>query len=74
MLGHCSQVVEFLYLRRELKLSGPASKGYRATLSHVFSLAVMDLANKIISQMFSNLDMSTERSFKTTGMEPALCF
>ena len=43
----------------ELKLSVTAVKGYRVALSHVFSLAGVDLAtNRIISRMFCSFKKS----------------
>ena len=49
----------FLYMQRELKLSVPAIKGYRAALNHVFTLAGTNLiANKVISRKFYSFKKS----------------
>ena len=49
----------FLYVRRELKLTVLAIKGYGSTLDQVFILTGSDLAsNRIISRMFSSFKKS----------------
>ena len=61
MQGHCTavqQMAEFLlYLWKELRLSLPVVKGYRAALNRVFTVAGMHLiASRVISRLFSSFE------------------
>ena len=65
------QIAEFfLYLHRELKMSIPAVKGHCAVLTHVFSLAGVDLAaNHIISRLVRSFENPVFLMSSATGLE-----